>query len=115
MVSQYPDWTTLSSKFDDLAAQLLQFNGAKDTTSLELVPFGFLGTDYPAHTNPLPYGHDFLDMENQLHRGVMIWTIMNPSAVLLTGPYVQYAGDKTTPMSIDMRTISTVFVKNVSR
>ena len=115
MVSQYPDWTTLSSKFNALASQLLQFNGAKDTTSLELVPFGFLGTDYPAHTNPLPYGHDFLDMENQLHRGVMIWTIMNPSAVLLTGPYVQYAGDKTTPMSIDMRTISTVFVKNVSR
>lgn len=129
VVAKYPDWIQLQANFPDLAADLLTFNGARDTTGLELNPFGRLMIDYPANQNPLPWGWDFFNRTTDPIRApVMFYTVMNPDVVLLTGPYYIYSVEGSnavdpvaamtfTPLplltSIQLRTISTVMVKNV--
>lgn len=122
VVAKYPDWVQLQNNFPDLAKQLLTFNGATDTTGIELVPFGHLAIDYPPGKNPLPYGWDFFNAQiDPIRSPVMFYTVANPDVVILTGPYYNYVGDNQAtplmyngyPLDMSMRTISTVMVKDV--
>ena len=49
---QYPDWPTLSAKFNELAPRIMSVDGAKNVLGLELVPAGiFMQQYYDPTTN----------------------------------------------------------------
>lgn len=59
---QYPDWPTLSAKFNELAPRLMSVDGAKNVLGLELVPAGIFLQEYydptsnKSNVNPIGTG-----------------------------------------------------------
>jgi class 3 adenylate cyclase len=111
-VSEFPEWNALSAKFPSLAKKLLAYDGARDTQSLELLPFGVYTIIYPPTFVSLPVGTDLFyakpgDYVQQSIRAGMVGMLYQPDFVLLSGPY---HGDNTSTI----RAISSVFVSGVS-
>ena len=120
-VSEYPEWPTLNRKFPSLAKKLLSYEGAKDTQSLELLPFGVYAAIFPLNFADLSLGQDLFyaepgDFVGNSRKAGMLGMLYQPDLILLQGPISSYVGPNNNSLRItSIRAISSVFVSGVAQ